>query len=89
MKQHKQTQLNLISLMKRIGLKYLKQDWPDGLEYVLWNWLHSEDPPITDHEKYQLWQSFVSARSWPIEGNGIYRFLEQEDWLIEYEKFND
>ena len=71
--------------MKKIGRAYFKEEWPDGLEYILWTWLNTERPPCNDHEKYQLWQAYISARSWPSKSDDHhFEFLTEEEWVLEY-----
>jgi hypothetical protein len=78
----------LVRKMKAISLKYFKDEWPEGLEYILWDWVHSVTSPLSDYERYQLWQKHVAARKWPVytTESQTYIFLSAESWSVEFQK---
>ena len=73
----------LLAVMKRLSRKHFRCEWENGLEYILWHWMHHTSPLSAD-DNNGLYMAHSQAKGWfaildePSEGE---QFMTTDKWI--------
>jgi len=73
----------LLKLMKELSYRHFNVEWENGLEYILWHWMHHPSP-LTVHDEHRLYMAHSRAKGWfaildePSEG---VQFMTTDKWI--------
>lgn len=82
-------QRELRDYMKRLSQKRFRNDWENGLEYILWHWMKSGNV-LTPIEAFTLFSKSNRARGWVVNGEDGQEFVGEAEWLqMFFEEFGD
>jgi trehalose-6-phosphate synthase len=81
------SETSLLETMQTLSRKYFKNDWEDGLEYILWHWMQDRcQCPLTPMEKFNLYSRYNRANGWFVTRRGQPHYVKREVWVIAYER---
>ncbi|NOX49182.1 MAG: hypothetical protein GXP16_01425 [Gammaproteobacteria bacterium] len=72
----------LMLYMVKMSRKYFNKDWENGLEYILWHWIHYASR-MSQSDKHKLYILHTRARGWfaildPAKGQ---QFMKTDKWV--------
>lgn len=84
----KQANRDLLSLMKSVSLRHFKNKWENGLEYILWHWIHNNSP-LSSSDKHRLYLAHTRANGWFAildEESGEKVFVSTSKWIKNFQE---
>jgi len=77
----------LLRCMRILSQRHFKNDWEDGLEFILWHWMRDRcESPLTPMEKFDLYSRYNRARGWFVTKEEKPHYVKREVWMIIYER---
>lgn len=73
----------LKKLMESLSLRHFSEEWENGLEYILWHWMHHTSP-LSVSDKHKLYILHSRSKGWfavldePSEGA---QFMTTDKWI--------
>lgn len=72
--------VELKKYMTHLSRRHFKTSWENGLEYILWRWLHSASP-LSQEEVFTLYSHHNRARGWWILVDDEPVFVHTDKWI--------